>query len=319
MKTTICEICNHFSIKQFNQVYELLNNLNINPLNISKTELSLLLFNEIKRFDNLNNLQVISKTEYNKDNNSYKTIFLNKHIIIKKDNEKNSQENKDEYEDEINLILSSLNSIREDIFKVKKSNFKSNDVNKKLIKKWLKKGYKVEDFINVHNYTANNYKLHSDEKINKGFYFKPTTIYNNKFESRVEESENIGIQKLNNISVEEMDELIEIVKKINDIRENKFNLNTSYELNKSTKKMIIEVLKDYTKDEIFNMFEYITDLYLKNENKDVRNGIYFRPSTLFNDKFEARMENSKNFINEKSKEEKEEEKLIEKLLKSGKF
>lgn len=309
-RITICQICEHLNIKQFNVIYKQINELNINPLDIKIGEVSLLLFGENKQITKLDNIKLLTKKEYS-DTDDYKKKFLNKYISLKNSSEKKEEQKENIYINIIQEILKSLNQVREKEFKVK-SNFKLNDSNIKLIEKWLKKDYKLEDFILVHDYVANLYKSNTNnKKLKEGFYFKPSTIYNKKFESRFEEAQNIGTIKEINFD----EEILVILKELNDIRTNTFKLSYSYEFNSINKEIIKEKLhKGIKVESILKMFKYIENLYLENDNEKVRSGLYFRPNTIFNENFESRIENSISYFEEIKNDISEEDNIINNLL-----
>lgn len=119
------------------------------------------------------------------DIEKYMNFFNDKDLITKKDNEliskldKTKLVNKVDYEEEIINIINDLNNIC-------KTNKKITEPRKVLVAQWLRKGYKAEQFNFVHEYFYS--KWGNDPQMSE--YLKPETLYNLKFPSRVEDSEN---------------------------------------------------------------------------------------------------------------------------------
>ncbi len=119
------------------------------------------------------------------DIEKYMAFFNEKDLITKKDNEliskldKTKLVGKVDYEEDILNILNDLNFVC-------KTNKKVTEPRKVLVTQWLRKGYTAEQFNYVHNYFYS--KWGNDPQMSE--YLKPETLYNLKFPSRVEDSEN---------------------------------------------------------------------------------------------------------------------------------
>lgn len=307
-KITICSICEKFNIKQFNILYKHLLEFNIDPLDIKIRELSQLIFKENKNFsfDDL-----ILTTLKDKDTN--KIEFYGKWIKLKDKNEK-IKEIKDEYEKEIDIIINDLNQKRKDFFHLK-GQFDKNVSTIKMIKKYLKDGFKVDDFILVHTSMAKIYLKHEDQKIATGFYYRPTTLYNGKFISRVEnaKSEQSNEEKL--IKKYSNKDIEIILKDLNKKRKFYFDFDNEFLL-ENNKELIKQWLnKDYKIEDFLLVHEYIAKLYKENQNEKIAKGFYYRPSTIYDDKFPNRVENAKtNIIIEKEKIEDEKIENIDDII-----
>jgi len=90
---------------------------------------------------------------------------------------------KENENDEFSLELAIENIINH-LNLITNKKFRSTDKRKSLIIKWLKKDYSVDDFFKMHKY----YFLLWGDNPEFSVYLRPETLYNNKFENRVEES-----------------------------------------------------------------------------------------------------------------------------------
>ena len=117
----------------------------------------------------------------------YLSVLLDKNFLSKKDMEfvlkslkvKIKENNSEEYNEDLIIenIISHLSVLTNKKYRV-------TNTRKSLIIKWLKKGYSISDFYNVHVY----YFLQWGNNPDFSIYLRPETLYNNKFEVRVEES-----------------------------------------------------------------------------------------------------------------------------------
>lgn len=303
---TICSICEKFKIKQFNLLYEEMLKLNINPMNVKINELSLLIFKEKK---NVQLDDIILTTAKDKDD---KYLFHNKWVKIKNKDDiiKNV---KNDFEKEIDLIIDDLNQKRNDYFHLN-TKFQKSITTIKTIKKYLIQGFKVEDFILVHENSAKIYLKHEDEKIATGFYFRPSTLYNGKFISRVENAKaETETLKLNTKSYTDKD-IQNIIDDLNQKREMFFKLKQKFEL-KNNKEFIKKWLNSkYQIEDFLLVHEYIGQLYLENDNQKIASGFYFRPSTIYDEKFPQRVENAKNKLEFEKEEQLEAIENIEDII-----
>lgn len=307
-KTTICSICEKFKIKQFNNVYKILVEENINPLNISSTELGRILYKENNKPCNLELLEITNANDKDKEIN-----FFGKWIkTINK--EKNIQE-KIEKNKDILLILEDLNFNRKSFFKTN-NKFQLSSTNIELIQKLIKKGYKKEDFFKVHRYVGYVYKNSDFDKTSEGFYFKPTTIYQfDKFSKRLEEANDPDLRKWEKREKEWKEVIIKIIENFNEIIAFDFNKQKEIENNEINQKYILKWLyKGYTLEDFINVNKYIIKIYKENSNPKIAEGFYFKPTTICDDKFSLRVENAIRFLNEENNKGKNEEEELNKIL-----
>lgn len=304
-RITICSICEKFKIKHFNLLYKEFLNLNIDPMDIKQNELSLLLFKEIKRF-NFEDLVLTTKAD-----SSDKFLFMDKWFKFK------TEEKivlKDEFSEKIDLIIEDLNNIRKKYFNFS-TKFQSNPQTTQLIKKYLKQGFTVEDFFIVHETTAKTYSEMEDEKLSTGFYFRPITIYNGKFPSRVENGKTLLEKKeiiKENFSEKDLEQIID---DLNKKRLVYFNLENSFNLENNRHLIEKHLKKGFTINDFLEVHTYIGELYKEHDNKKIAEGFYYRPSTIYDDKFPLRVENSRNKKINDVKEEEQVKEGIEDILK----
>ena len=96
------------------------------------------------------------------------------------------------YNDDIKAVIKDINTVMGKRYRV-------TEKSSKMIVKWLKKGYTVEDFQKVHRYKWQEWKDSEQKK-----YLRPATLYAiDHFEDYLEASRNVKIKKDINYDEEE--------------------------------------------------------------------------------------------------------------------
>ena len=312
---TICELCSVLHLDKMNELYELLLQNSINPLKIKRSEISKLIFGKTIKNFNPKQIFVIPKRTPKKELPEEHIVFLGKQVVyLKEDEMEKINSEKEELLKKCENIILDLNKTKEEFFK-EEGRFKCNPSVEALIKKWLNKGYGEEDFYLVHKYTALNYiDISKTKDFDAKKFFRPQTLYNNKFEFRVEEAKSYLADIEEKIkSTQEIESEVEEILDILDQKRKQYfpkNVSVSKRSDAINKKMIADVIDDgFSKEDIVDMFDYIAELYLSNKNKKIRSGDFYRVQTLFNKDFPSRIANTLNWKKTKEKESQNEDAL----------
>ena len=299
----ICKVCNFQN--NFNYFLNKIKKENLDPLKLSVTQTSNIIFDKIIPGFDLSFVYSIPKNTSKKNLPKYHTTIKSKLFVF----EPNKTKKENPFETNINEIIMDFNSIKKKYFPTSKDISLTSTNTRSLIEKHLKQGFSKEDFKLVHRYTILNY-LTIQKDQNNSFdakkFFRPITLYNNKFETRLIEAKENYDKIINEFNLNEeykktAKELIDIMAQKSEtfdiFTKDKFLQNYDNDFNKE---LIVSWLKQkYTKDQIVNMFDYIIQVYKLHDNLKIRTGEYFKPSTLFNKQFPFRIENAKMFIKEK--------------------
>jgi uncharacterized phage protein (TIGR02220 family) len=233
-----------------------------------------------KYLEVLNSFEIITKKDFS---------FITKALKLKiKDKEDTL--NEQTIEEITHFIIENLNKITGKKYRINQSRVS-------LVSKWINKGYKKEDFYNVNLYYALLWL--EDPNFNK--YLRPETLYNNKFEVRVEEANEFFnlIEKYK----EEINEIINFYNETynryifaqNILLENKNAVEISlddYYFYKKGRKILFWLSKKYDKE----IIKKVIDISISNWSKKPELVPYITLEKILDEKFSQRVQFVQNKI-----------------------